>query len=105
LRLSQEQITQIQKVIASFWKQIPFEIYLYGSRVHDHLKGGDLDLLVLTNEEGVTLYRDIHLDVLVELKKKPEIGDRKIDFKVLTKKILDSDPFWKKVSQEMVRIG
>jgi predicted nucleotidyltransferase len=48
-------------------------IYLFGSRVDDHKKGGDIDLLVLSKRLGFTEQRQIKIK-LYEL-----IGEQKID--------------------------
>lgn len=51
-------------------------IYLYGSRVDDNDKGGDIDLLVLSSE--IDLMRK--LDILARLHR--ELGERKIDLAI-----------------------
>jgi hypothetical protein len=94
----------MQTVIKAHLRDIPYTLYLYGSRVHDHLKGGDIDLLLVTNEAGVSLFRKVHLDLLVQLKKQPTIGQRKIDFKVARSEDLARDPFLKAISQSMVEL-
>jgi len=55
------------------------EIYLFGSRVYDDKRGGDIDLYI--NSSNATLEKKLHF--LVNLKKL--IGNRKIDV-VLNKK-------------------
>jgi len=49
------------------------QIYLYGSRTDDRLRGGDIDILILSQR----LTRDQRIDIKVELKK--HIGDQRID--------------------------
>ena len=55
------------------------EIYLFGSRVYDDKRGGDIDLYI--NSSNATFEKKLHF--LVNLKKL--IGNRKIDV-VLNKK-------------------
>ncbi|MDP2787641.1 MAG: nucleotidyltransferase domain-containing protein [Pseudomonadota bacterium] len=51
-------------------------IYLFGSRVDDAARGGDIDLLVLSGK--INLWD--RLDILAELHRK--LGERKIDLLV-----------------------
>lgn len=62
------------------------DLYLFGSRLDDHKKGGDIDLLFLCTD-GVSkeLLLSKKLEILVQIKKR--IGERKIDLV-----IRDSDP-------------
>jgi len=63
------------------------EIYLYGSRADDALKGGDIDLLVFS--EKLTFSDKI--TALVEIK--DILGERKIDLTVKPSSARHSDPF------------
>ena len=64
----------IQEVFKEIFKK--GEIFLFGSRIDDTLKGGDIDLFVTTNSrEDNNLEKK--LDFLALLKQK--IGDQKID--------------------------
>ncbi len=52
------------------------QVFLFGSRTDNNLKGGDIDLFIRSeNEKELTLKKKIQF--LVDLKR--EIGDRKID--------------------------
>lgn len=52
------------------------EVYLFGSRVDDNAKGGDIDILVLSEKINFSG----KLDILVDLFK--QLGDRKLDIVV-----------------------
>jgi predicted nucleotidyltransferase len=71
MRLSEKEKTTILKAVAEFDATAP--VYLFGSRVHDQKKGGDIDLLVLSE----------HLDLSAKLKIKARIfqslEEQKID--------------------------
>ncbi len=73
MRLSQKYIKVIKKYFKEFFQE--GDIYLFGSRVDDKQKGGDIDLyFVLTN----------HLNLFEKKIKflsrtKRELGDQKID--------------------------
>ncbi len=45
MRLTPEQSQQIKREAAEVFGQ-PVDVVLFGSRVHDHQRGGDIDLLV-----------------------------------------------------------
>ncbi|MFK5975255.1 MAG: nucleotidyltransferase domain-containing protein [Sulfurovum sp.] len=76
MRLSQK---EIEATRVSFLKTFGRgEIYLFGSRVDDTKRGGDIDLyIVLEKDMPFTTIFDKKIDFLVELKQK--IGDQKID--------------------------
>jgi len=79
MRLSQDQINGIVKAIDHFVHLSRTQLYLFGSRTKDHLKGGDIDLLLLTELESLILEKH---HILAGIKK--EIGDQKIDLKIIT---------------------
>jgi uncharacterized protein len=63
------------------------QIFLYGSRVSDSLKGGDIDLLVLS--EKLTFQEK--LTILVEIKE--AIGEQKIDLLIANRAQSKGDDF------------
>ncbi len=74
MRLKKEHIDAIKKCSAGLFGDNA-RVYLFGSRVSDNKKGGDIDLYIETNETNEIFNKKIKL--IVELKK--IIGDRKID--------------------------
>jgi len=94
MRLSADQVNAIRKVITHEVNLRPLTAYLYGSRTDDSLKGGDIDLVVVSeidwpNDEASKVYR-----VLGLIKSTPEIQDRKINLSFISRSELESDPFW-----------
>jgi predicted nucleotidyltransferase len=74
MRLTTEQITVIkQKANSIFGKNA--EVFLFGSRVDDTKKGGDIDLYIQSSDKNNLWQKKI--DFLVQLKL--TIGDQKID--------------------------
>ncbi|MDQ7083999.1 MAG: nucleotidyltransferase domain-containing protein [Sulfurovum sp.] len=67
---------EIEAIISSFDEVFGGgQIYLFGSRVDDTKKGGDIDLYIITEQkENLTRKK---IDFLVNLKQK--IGEQKID--------------------------
>ena len=69
-----------QKAITETFSEIfpSGDIYLFGSRVDDTKRGGDIDLyIVLEKKMALSTLFDKNIDFLVELKGK--IGEQKID--------------------------
>jgi predicted nucleotidyltransferase len=75
MRLSEEERQAILGAIAT--RDASAEVYLFGSRVDDNAKGGDIDILVLSGKIGFSG----KLDILVDLHKR--LGDRKVDLVVV----------------------
>ncbi|MDP2026808.1 nucleotidyltransferase family protein [Sulfuriferula sp.] len=71
MRLTQAERTEITQSIAA--RDPSATVYLFGSRVDDSARGGDLDLLVLSRE--ISLWD--RLDILAALHRK--LGEQKID--------------------------
>jgi predicted nucleotidyltransferase len=73
MRLSKTEVQAINEVfISTFKKGI---VYLFGSRIDDSKKGGDIDLYIILHDTDNIA--DKKIDFLVKLKKR--IGEQKID--------------------------
>jgi len=99
LRLSAKQRNDIRKSVEGILGHSLIEIYLYGSRTNDNLRGGDIDLLVICKEKTVNIYQLIN-----EIKKTPSLGDQRIDITVATTNELSSDPFLKSIQDTLAVI-
>jgi predicted nucleotidyltransferase len=93
MRLATEEQNAIRS--ASAQADADAQVYLFGSRVDDAAKGGDIDLLVLSKKINLMA----KLDILVQLHRK--LGDRKIDIAVYPD---TTRPFPRMVMQEGVRL-
>jgi predicted nucleotidyltransferase len=93
MRLANEEQSVISDTI--YQSDADAQIYLFGSRVNDAAKGGDIDLLVLSKKINLMA----KLDILVQLHQK--LGDRKIDIAVYPDAIR---PFPRMVMREGVRL-
>jgi len=75
MRLGQFEIEAINSIAEKYFGN-DVQVFLFGSRVDDDKKGGDIDLFIKnTKEELLTL--ELKIQFLSELKIK--IGDQKID--------------------------
>ncbi|MFZ2392436.1 MAG: nucleotidyltransferase domain-containing protein [Rhodoferax sp.] len=93
MRLANEEQTAISETIRQADQEA--QIYLFGSRVDDTAKGGDIDLLVLSKSINLMA----KLDILAQLHHK--LGERKIDIAVYPD---STRPFPRMVMQEGVRL-
>jgi predicted nucleotidyltransferase len=73
MRLSKKEIETIKQVFLEVFKS--GEIYLFGRRLDDTKRGGDIDLFVKTNYKDKILDKKISFLSLL----KQKIGDQKID--------------------------
>jgi predicted nucleotidyltransferase len=93
MRLNQDEISAIKKSIYQFDPQA--EVYLFGSRVDDKKRGGDIDLFVksfyLTQQDAYTI-KELIWD---------EIGEQKIDIIVGWDQ---NTPFLRVALKESVRL-
>lgn len=71
MRLSANEIKAIKNCVKEF--DPAAQVYLFGSRTRDNEKGGDIDLLLITDK--------IHLEEKIKLKLKlyDTLGEQKID--------------------------
>ncbi len=94
MRLSSQDLQQMIRVLNTCLgaRLSKAELRLFGSRVKDQAKGGDIDLLlILPNTQAYQQVLDQKLILLVELKQ--YLGDQKIDLILATPSLLSTDPF------------
>ena len=75
MRLSQFEIGTINSIAIKYFGS-GVHVFLFGSRVDDDKKGGDIDLFIKNNDEELFTL-ETKIQFLVELKN--QIGDQKID--------------------------
>jgi len=75
MRLSQFEIETITTLVQKYFGE-EAKVFLFGSRVDDQKRGGDIDLFVKNNDEK-RLTMEAKINFLVDLK--ILIGDQKID--------------------------
>ena len=74
MRLSEKEISAIKNNILSFDENA--KIYLFGSRVNDNAKGGDIDVLVISDKIGFNEKLKIRTGIF------KEIEEQKLDLVV-----------------------
>lgn len=91
MRLKQWEVDALVAVLSARIGERAAQLYLFGSRAHDHLKGGDIDLLLLAPAAAVKSLREEKHFLLAEFKK--EIGDQRIDLTLAEASKARRDPF------------
>ena len=103
MRLTEHEQQNIVASIGKFVGQHLATLYLYGSRTDDALKGGDIDLVLVTDRPTEKLLQPQKYAMLVAIKEK--LGERRIDLSVISSEQIPNDPFWKNVLPQAVKLG
>ena len=94
MRLKQNEVTLLKEKLASLSKEA--KLYLFGSRVDDNKRGGDIDLLVVSKKLTKRDLRHLRLAFF------KVFGEQKIDI------LLDDgsfvNPFHKIISQKAIEL-
>jgi predicted nucleotidyltransferase len=106
VRLSDSEAKAITDVLKSFLSNLSnsnkIKLYLFGSRVDDNLKGGDIDLvLIVYNLTTLSLLKKIDYKIISAIKMSPLIGDQKIDLKIISPDDLKM-PFFSKIIEKSI---
>ena len=105
MRLKKEDIAGIVEAFEIFFKRYDLslkkgQLYLYGSRVDDSKKGGDIDLLLVVpkNIRGQVQQKAYQILTLIHEK----IGEQKVDILIADQNSRNKDPFFKVISDHML---
>ena len=93
MRISDAEVKNIVESIESHVQLKDAELRLYGSRVNEKAKGGDIDLLLIVADNDFQHALDAKYAILSLIKK--SLGDQKIDFLIIKFSQLSKDPFVK----------
>ena len=93
IRLTEQEQKNIKKVIREFLQTDKASLYLFGSRAKAHLKGGDIDLLLVTDEDAQKLLQEKKLMIKVKLKE--VLQDQRVDLIIANQQQLENDEFLK----------
>ena len=83
MRLSSDEVAELLLAMSETMSPLPWQLLLFGSRTDDLLKGGDIDLLVvLENEEDWNAACGFKTALLVAMKDR--LGEQRIDLAFVT---------------------
>jgi len=97
MRLSDEEKRAIVSVVAAY--DPAAEVYLFGSRVSDDKRGGDIDLLIYSGRIDRAVRRAIRRAIL------DRIGEQKLDIVTVPDPRDVTDPFVRLARQNAVRLA
>lgn len=100
MRISKQEIESIKELAVNiFGKET--KVLLFGSRIADNKRGGDIDLFVTNNKkENLTLAAKVKF--LVELKLL--IGEQKIDVILDTESTRSKKQFYNSIKQQAIEL-
>jgi predicted nucleotidyltransferase len=93
---------ELENIKSCFLQNLPFKgwkLILFGSRQHDHMKGGDIDLLVCFESETIKKQCKMTRTGLV-VALKGLIGDQKIDLVLATQTEINESVFLSEVASK-----
>lgn len=76
-----------------------YELYLFGSRVHENKTGGDIDLLLIINDEYYDQIISKKHFLLTLIKK--YIDDQRVDLTIFKSSQLAKDAFYNTIKSEL----
>lgn len=92
MRLTKYEVQAIITGVYKFALPEATELRLFGSRVDDQAKGGDIDLLLIANNSTTKAFLlENKLNMLIATKN--ILGEQKIDLKIASLEELHNDPF------------
>lgn len=81
----------------------PAELMLFGSRIDDNAKGGDIDLLLLVNDNKQKSEISFNkAEILSQIKS--EIGDQKIDLIISTRADITTNTFLQSIIESAISL-
>jgi predicted nucleotidyltransferase len=98
MRLTSEEARALCAAVEPYLGAQRAVLYLYGSRVDDQRRGGDIDL-VLVAEEPPSLREQSH-HIVAEMKER--LGARRCDFAIIDAGSAASDVHWSDVLRDAV---
>ena len=103
MRLSPKEISSLKSAFAVCLQGTSFKLYLFGSRVDDSKKGGDIDLLVVVGSDKKDQVGDLKSSIRHEIFK--TLPEQKSDITVATESELSQDLFLATVCKKAVQLS
>jgi hypothetical protein len=101
MRLSLQEIDALNHAVKQY-VNTDYDLRLYGSRMDDNLKGGDIDLLLLVPKEDVTQIKSIKHLLLVAIKN--QLGEQRIDLSITDSQSATKDDFYSQIIKTSISL-
>ncbi|NJL25066.1 MAG: nucleotidyltransferase domain-containing protein [Calothrix sp. SM1_5_4] len=100
MRLKDSEIRSLRRALEPHLLGRPFRLYLFGSRVDNAKRGGDIDLLL----EVETSLKGLLLDKKGRIKSDlgEAVGDQRVDLTICAREDMEEDPFLNSVASDAV---
>ena len=102
MRITNSEISLIHSVLKKHLTDINHTVYLFGSRLDDQKKGGDIDLLLKVDFSDFAKIYDIKY--LIKFDLESDLGDQRVDLTLITNQKIQDDFFINTVMTKAVQI-
>lgn len=102
MRLSSKEASAIKNAFAQLFPNSGSTVYLFGSRTKDNLKGGDIDLLVVTSDQFKE--QIVNSKSKIRLKIFETIPEQRIDITVATPVEQMTDTFLLSIQNDLIKL-
>ena len=100
MRLKEKEIIAIVSSFSEVVSELYGELYLFGSRADDFKKGGDIDLLFITQKDNLLKYLDLKSKINSTIQSK--IGEQRIDITIVSDLQMEQDDFLKSLTDKIL---
>lgn len=102
MRLKPSEVQKIHQVFKEHLAEKKYQIYLFGSRVDDSKKGGDIDLLLMCTPQDYNAIWDKKFIIKSYLEF--ALDDQRVDLTLATVEKMQSDIFLKSIASSMIEL-
>ncbi len=95
MRLKQTEIQAITQAVQAHLNGASAHLYLFGSRLDDAKRGGDIDLLIVCESQIANLLRDRKSAISRSIQ--DSIGEQRIDITIATQEEISRDAFLRSI--------
>lgn len=100
--------SEVQGIASAFMELISMhkldgELFLFGSRIDNHKRGGDIDLLWLCESRSRDKASQYKFELIAKILMR--LDDQKIDVTIVSKDQSVKDPFFISVKSQLVKIA
>ena len=94
MRITTSEISNLLNSIKSF--DVDADVYLFGSRVDDNKRGGDIDIAILSDKIDLKKKIDIKFNFF------NDFGEQKLDIVIIDN---ENQPFWQYIKEKAILLS